>query len=82
MFLTQITATVLMVIEFTVCASSTYHIFTATRCKNTNGMQHKLFRCEIFVESTFLDSLWKTVVQKLLVFGKCLGKVCKLELHN
>ena len=81
-FLPQIVATVLMSIEFAVCASSTYHIFTATRCKNTNGMQHKLFCSESVVESTFLDSLWKTAVQKLLVFGKFLGKVCKLELRH
>ena len=81
-FLPQIVATVLMSIEFAVCASSTYHIFTATRCKNTNGMQHKLFCSESVVESTFLNSLWKTVVQKLLVFGKFLGKVCKLELRH
>lgn len=81
-FLPQIVATVLMSIEFAVCASSTYHIFTATRCKNTNGMQHKLFCSESVVESTFLDSLCKTVVQKLLVFGKFLGKVCKLELRH
>ena len=43
MFLTQITVIVLMLTEFTLCASSTYHVFAATRCKNTNGMQHKLF---------------------------------------